>query len=524
MALPQVVAAVDLGTHGVGFAWARIGDPDIHCPDWGTGDDPKELTALLVDADGAVVAWGHDAKQRALSADQDSGLTYYAHFKMGTAGATAVTRFDAVELTGMLLAQVYARAVATITTAADIPAERITWRLTVPAVWPDRERQLLRMAAERAGFPTGERLDLVIEPEAAVQYCCTALGLAVAGGRFVVVDVGAGLVDVASYAITGSGDSPKLAELGRATGGRFSVDAGFLDAVVAQLGENVAGPLLAGSATRLPFLDAWEQAKRGVDPGWENSLRISVRATARGGVDDAVVLPPAETRALFDHAIDPVIGLASEHIAGAGAGSPCSVLLVGGLAQSRYLAARFRQAFPEHQVLVPPRPAHAVLLGAVRSGLRPDDVVSRVSRFTYGVESNMPFQRGTDPSSRRFTDGYGYLRCRNRFSIFVRAGQSVEVGATVTVEFVPLDPADVAVRLPIHSTQEPDPRYTDAEGDGSSRVGELTVDVSATVGKPQQLRNILMTMTFGNAEITVRAHDLHTGTELSTTLDFVTVA
>lgn len=522
--MTKVVAAVDVGTHGVAFAWARVGDrePEIHCFD-GWPDqierDPKNLTALLVAADGAVVAWGHRAKQRELAARHPE-LAYYAHFRMGTAGASAAVRFDAVELTSMLLTELYPFALREITTSTGAAATEVAWRLTIPATWPDRERQLLRMAAERAGFPADDRLTLVIEPEAALLHCVTVPDLLPPDARVVVVDAGAGIVDVASYAISGG---TGLAELGRATGGPLGadvLDARFFDHVTAQLGEEITDDSL-----RLALLDVWEYAKRDYYPDRESPLSIiipaRVRATLRGTRGD-VLLWPAQARALFDHVVEPIVEGIREHVAAAGPGAPCHILLTGGLARSAYLTTRVREAFPGNPVVVPPRPAHAAVLGAVRSGLRQDAVVSRVSRFTYGINANMPFERRNDSRRRRFKDGYGTVRCRDRFAIFVRSGQSVPVGTALMQEFQPRDPWTTLVSLPVYASEQRNPRYTDVEG--STKIGELTVDVSATVKLPADRRNIVVTLTFGNTEITVHARDTHSGTELVTTLDFVTTS
>ncbi|MFD1271337.1 hypothetical protein ACFQ51_03305 [Streptomyces kaempferi] len=68
---PKVVAAVDFGTHGTGFAWAvrtpPNDDPRTRRVQFFTRfpgrqlDYPKNLTAILLSAGGGTVAWGHRA-------------------------------------------------------------------------------------------------------------------------------------------------------------------------------------------------------------------------------------------------------------------------------------------------------------------------------------------------------------------------------------------------------------------------------------------------------------------------------
>ena len=76
-----------------------------------------------------------------------------------------------------------------------LKAHRISFALTVPAIWTDKANDLTRRAAIRAGIPE-DRLILISEPEAAALYCatvCTEVDLR-DGDRFLVCDAGGGTV------------------------------------------------------------------------------------------------------------------------------------------------------------------------------------------------------------------------------------------------------------------------------------------------------------------------------------------
>lgn len=73
--------------------------------------------------------------------------------------------------------------------------QRISYILTVPAIWSDRAKDLTRQAAVRAGIP-GDHLLLITEPEAAALFCATTfreMDLS-DGDRFLVCDAGGGTV------------------------------------------------------------------------------------------------------------------------------------------------------------------------------------------------------------------------------------------------------------------------------------------------------------------------------------------
>ncbi|KAF9393921.1 hypothetical protein BGX21_010552 [Mortierella sp. AD011] len=80
--------------------------------------------------------------------------------------------------------------------------------LTVPAMWSDKAKDVMRKAAIRAGLISGDdhpdRLMLVSEPEAAALYCekaCKQFDLG-HGDRFMICDAGGGTVDLIVYEIT----------------------------------------------------------------------------------------------------------------------------------------------------------------------------------------------------------------------------------------------------------------------------------------------------------------------------------
>jgi hypothetical protein len=72
---------------------------------------------------------------------------------------------------------------------------RLSYVITVPAIWKDSAKAQTRQAAEQAGIVKKD-LDLVTEPEAAALYCATLCVEAdlYDGDRFIVCDAGGGTV------------------------------------------------------------------------------------------------------------------------------------------------------------------------------------------------------------------------------------------------------------------------------------------------------------------------------------------
>ena len=73
--------------------------------------------------------------------------------------------------------------------------QRVSYVITVPAIWRDEAKELTKQAAERAGI-NRRNLMLITEPEAAALYCahlCEQSDIKV-GDRFLICDAGGGTV------------------------------------------------------------------------------------------------------------------------------------------------------------------------------------------------------------------------------------------------------------------------------------------------------------------------------------------
>ena len=79
----------------------------------------------------------------------------------------------------------------------------VEYVVTVPAVWSDRARTVMRTCSEAAGLGCRDTLHMVTEPEAAAVYALRkeeAQNLSI-GDTFVLCDAGGGTVDLISYTV-----------------------------------------------------------------------------------------------------------------------------------------------------------------------------------------------------------------------------------------------------------------------------------------------------------------------------------
>lgn len=599
--MTSVVAAIDFGTHGTGYAWTEVtgGEgplrpvrPEPNYRDRWPGTDsryPKDLSAVLLDPGRQVIAWGHQAKHewaRLSLNGGGAGYTYAAGFKMalkadayhglGSPG-TGSARIDSVAaaypLVVSYLRRVYQMALREILGSGYLDSQ-IRWCLTVPAIWDEAEKQLMRDAAAEAGMPAGrDRLLLALEPEAAAIYCRTHLArlvgsgsragrqLAELGTRFMVADCGGGTVDITAFRLApDSYGAVRLLESGKVSGGKLGseyINEEFVRQVLhARLGGAGVVERLRRECPHalLELMERWESEKVTAQvrasshgpvierpiylpvPGEIHDLlpdaAISALAAQPGGSRHRIVVTPQEAMRVFDKVTDSIIEEILTQLtemtdqAGPG-GQQGTILLVGGLSGSEYLRARLRYildaqldaqpALSQAQVLVPANPAAAVLFGAVSYACDPPLVQARRARYTYGCKFDPPFEPGLDKPRKRFTED-GVVRCMDRFQVFVTKGDKLETDQQVTDVLVPVYADTEELTLVFYQAAERAPRYVDDQG--CQEIGTLTVPLGAAMQLPLGQRRVQVQIRFGDTDISAVAVNLHTGQRMETILRF----
>ncbi|MFF1702977.1 Hsp70 family protein [Streptomyces sp. NPDC058252] len=602
----RVVAAIDFGTHGTGYAWAVV-DPRIRSKaqreindksDWPGANgpySPKTLTALLL-RDETVLAWGHPAAQthsdletawhhedrraarsgrRSTTRQERERHAYYYGVKMslrpqddpardvvGRSGGMADHLDDPTPVISAYLGEMVKVAVDEITRSGDYSTSDIRWCLTVPAIWDEWSMDSMRKAAVAAGLPADPaRLLLIPEPDAAALYCDVVgttteeahdgtprSGLLRPGMRFLVVDCGGGTADLVSYQIELDG---AIEQLCRPSGGPFGAeyttwgrDGFLLKALASRFGSEVDFEELhlTHSDQFAKLAAQWEHSRNTFTVDQQRPLLVDfpprlyrllgeealhrLAAAQPDGVDDAIILPAEEVRAILDSVIDPILDRVDEQLARwdpspAPGRAGDAAFLVGGFARSPYLRRRLEDHLRDRMPLrTTPRPERAVLFGAVHYCYDPTLLRARRAKYTYGCEANMPFTEGDDPD-QAFEDDTGARKSRKRFLRFVAADEKVPVDREVCERLIPSTKEQTSLQVDFYSTAEQDGRYS--SDPGMKFVGKVEVSLAGAMHLPRLQRSVDIYMKFGEANIQVRAVNVTTGAAHETTLVFESV-
>jgi molecular chaperone DnaK (HSP70) len=564
MSMHRVVAAIDFGTHGSGFAWAVVNETNrdmtqreiFYFDNWDAQQVvyPKNLSALLLDKHGNLLEWGYRAQQRMYEEGLIDDRRYETNYKMSlqiNTGAAGTLRNlggsrPTADRTAALITQcirkVYEKALEHVTAGGAYTADEIAWCITVPAIWEEYTKDLMLKAARSAGLPSDDdRLQLALEPEAAALYCIVKgdKALTVPGCRFLVIDAGGGTVDITSYQVE---RGPRLSQLATPTGdkaGSEYLNKFFIgDILCDRFGSSFVSALMK----RYPreyyeLLAAWERAKRGIQVGAQRPVTIPLPAEVyafaglekdahgrtalanigarQGGVNTVIVIPATEMRDVFEKAVTAIIAAVTEQLRqmrrSAGTSGGEIALLVGGFAESAYLQSRLRDFLQVEGVTmhVPERPSVAVMTGAAHYAYDPSVIRSRRSPLTYGLKVLFEFREGIDPNSKKKIGDNGFVWCEDRFEGFVVRDEAVETDECRSLRLPPIRADQTDMRIEIFATKAPRAEYTTEAGMG--KKADLLVSLEGTMHLQREDRLVETRLYFGDTHIRVEAENVHTG-------------
>ncbi|KAK3830502.1 MAG: hypothetical protein JOS17DRAFT_162682 [Linnemannia elongata] len=407
------------------------------------------------------------------------------------------------------------------------PQHHIQYCLTVPAMWTDAAKGVMRRTAIEAGLIQPQdpphRLLLVSEPEAAAMYCerkCEQFNLR-QGDRFMICDAGGGTVDLIVFQVDYSSGTRALTEVTRGSGA--SCGSGFLDENFSMLIRHKLQRYDLQPKAWAQIMEEFVFMHKPQFDGDEDSF-ISMPASVANIVDldmrledGLLAISAQEMRELvFDPVVNQVLGLIDGQLFQA---QQCAaIFLVGGFGSSPYLHKRVQQEFENRVPLIryPPRPDLAVVRGAVYHGLTHQPIQARVARRWYGVDTTRLYKAG-DPVEKKYMQD-GKYRVRDGFSVFVRPGQSISVNECISKKYVTHKyPEPLSSPLYVYNGED-QPDFVDSPG--VQKLCDFTIPLPHMPGAaPGTPVVFTLKMYFGLTELKAEA-EFQNGEVISTLCQF----
>ena len=196
------------------------------------------------------------------------------------------------------------------------------------------------------------------------------------------------------------------------------------------------------------------------------------------------------------------------------------LLLVGAFSQSPLVRKLFTDTFKPlgKKIVLPDEAGLVVLRGAVLFGQDPDQISTRILRYTYGLNIVEEFKEGKHlPSKKTEIDKKAY--CKDVFAVLARQGDSVKVDQRETQILYSPNKESTQMYHDIYVSTKENPLYiTDP---GCRKIGSFTVTLPKPTGKENEDGCYKQIVTFGKTEIDFKAYAPKKDTVFGARLNFL---
>lgn len=484
-----MVAAIDIGTSYSGYAFSykdeHRRDPlNIHLHPWhGKETSSKTSSVILLNPDKSFNSFGFEAENKfAEMAEDGMALSeleqfyYVDSFKMRLYKEKVdnISRDIQVDdIFGKPISVMYliekaieyfkSHLVDKLTyRGMETRITDVRWVLTIPAVWTDQAKQVMRECAIQAGIPK-EHLTLAFEPEAAALYCKQLPPEQISGSRdnifkpgsrTMVVDLGGGTADITVQEITADKRMRSVFSVSGGPWGGSKVNAEFIGFLIEIFGNEVIRRLQKNDpADYLEIIREFEMKKRYKSTHTKGDIVIRLplslqetytkfnewdfqnavrRATADVSLKkDKMHITVSKFNSFFERSIGNIV----QHMKTLQEEMPApvsAILMVGGFSECPLVNEAVKNAFPSVHVVTPIDCDLSVLKGAVLYGHRPEAITARYCNYSVGISINKPYNPTEHVKADTFLSG-NMLKCGNCFEKFYSQGDIIEVGETRSV-------------------------------------------------------------------------------------------
>ncbi|XP_052812692.1 heat shock 70 kDa protein 12A-like isoform X2 [Mya arenaria] len=564
----MVVAAIDFGSTYSGYAFQFRGSDKICSVSsfHGSTVTYKTPTVILFDKDKNFNSFGYQAENKyAELAEEDNhyGWRNFGCFKMelyrmkDQKKPLRVTSklkddqgqtMDIIDVFGGAIKYLKDELLGTLLANAPRFEENdVKWLITVPAIWEDAAKQIMILAAEKAGIARAH-LRLVYEPEAAAIFCKNEYSTAVdprqndifkPGSNFILVDLGGGTVDITAHKVNDDGTLDALVPPSGGPWGGHNVNKKFFELLEDLFGTEVFRRFSAEEMDERLELDRSFEVKKKQDGQF--SIKLPARLIELAGVTkikeiqhsqkvsfrkDKLFVNATAVLGMYKETIEHTIVHVSEILQKADLQNVSTIVLVGGFAESKILQQEVKRRFnpKKYLLVIPQAPELAVLKGAALYGLNESVIRSHRMPYTVGIDSAVEFVEGRHPVKLRYFQN-GSFKCTGIFKVFIERGIQIQPNtASAEHKLRASNPEEAVIEL-YKSDRDDIPTYTE----DCRRLGEVRLTLIAPTQADQSKKDVSenqnpvinVQMYFGDTFVTVKAVEDGTNNSIVAKINFL---
>ena len=250
--MKKVIVAIDFGTSGSTYAYAFIDSKDdiIHAK-WPDSPDLKNPTEIILNENMETIKFGKEClKYLGELKRSEEKFYHFTDIKMKLYNKETKIKatndnivFNIEIIISKILIFIKKEALKEIQTIRpEIKESEINWKVTVPAIWDNNSKEIMKKASILAGIFSEPLTFFALEPEAAacdyVNEKTSDKNAFKEGNKYIICDIGGGTVDISTHTRKNNGDNVEIEEIYPPCGGSHGstyINKAFIERVIKQI-------------------------------------------------------------------------------------------------------------------------------------------------------------------------------------------------------------------------------------------------------------------------------------------------
>ena len=574
----EAQVGIDFGSSGSGYSYSFDNEKIInHIEIPGAKTNCKVPTEIILDDKGKELCFGEGCSKYLQDNSLEEGHLF-KHIKMNLyknnlkiKAENTGRSFPIVIVIQKVLESLKKSAIAQIRgSRPEIDESNIKWTVTVPAIWEEKQKNIMLEACKNAGL-INEKTDLsvflTLEPEAASLYCLRKgeidPNFIKDGDYYIVCDLGGGTGDIVTHRI---GNNKKVQEVESACGGDYGsneINKKIFDKIIKKIFgfgdfyslQKKYEQLQAGEEDKKILFHDWNELEKEInqfkegantknyEEGKQNIDLSLFQEFFEEGIDLAKLINkynededtpegcqlrviPNKRKWFVDFPYKIIynyINEQSQHI--------CekinkiidknenikTIIFVGGYSLNDILISLIKEQLRQRMnfnFFTPPKPFLAVMEGSVIFGIDPKLIYSRKAKYTIGTDVRVPWDEEIHSKlgKKQYDESNGKYYCRDCFKKFIEVDQNMELDEEITRNFIMIAPRYLDIGF--YASLKPNPTFIFEEG--VDKIGECKLDAGQDY--PVGEREITITMKYGGTKYLFKTKHTKSGKELQTNL------
>ena len=575
----EIIIGIDFGSSRTGYAYAFKGKKEINtCKFEGTGEKVKTLNEVILNDSNEIIEYGFKVKDYIRKGKLKNNEHYYKEIKMNLYNNNYKIKsvndnkeIDIEELISIILKYLKEKAIKQIkeeNNGLEIN-NNIKWVLTVPAIWDEKNKDIMMRAAKKAGIlnETNINLFFALEPESASLYCLKELHIKddLFHAPYIICDLGAGTGDIVCHERVFIEEEERINEKCTPKGGPFGSDE-----INKQFKEKVL-KLLFGEDT-IKFNEKFIQNlkddkkkkifwyhyiklaeeinafKESINDDYLNYLNetwpidcsiffkikknLSIKEVVENfnknckedwkikdyteeEDDRTICFPYAIIYDLTKNITDKIIKILIDIIKQVN--NVSSIFYVGGFCNSNFvfklIKDTIKKDYPNIKRIRPNQCDDAVLKGSVYYGLEPEKIKIRKARFSLGINTYLGWEdKFENGGIKIFDEEYNGYVCKNSFDTFISKDDDIPYNNRIIRPFTLRDYGNNTYGSTIIIYKSPKPNTLFIDEEGVEEIGRFNLNVS---GGDYKGDIFLITLEIGGTFLNASAFHKNSNTRIS---------